>query len=231
MRSDPYGRFDYSGGICVEPEAWDSAVCPVGGVAFDVGAHVGNYTMKFSSMVGVDGRVYSFEPGRYAYGVLMRNTVLFGLRNVFGFGYALSDYDGWGWLFCGRDHTDETNNSFLMGSCDLEPYFDLSLEEIREEGFLEGHHLERVRVLKLDTFIGLYGVESLDLLKVDVEGGELRVLEGARESLKRFSPLLYVEVHYENDVLCVVNDLGYRVKEEFNSVRGTTNPILVLERV
>ena len=230
MSEDPYGRFDYSGGFMVEPEAWGSAVCPVGGVAFDVGAHVGNYAFGFSDRVGPSGRVYAFEPGGYAYRILMRNIRLFHRGNISGFRFALSDYDGIGMLFCGRDGTDETFNGFVRGSCEAEPFFDLSEEEIEEGGFLGGHHYERVQVLRLDTFVSRFGVDRLDLLKVDVEGAELRVLAGARESLKRFSPLLYVEVHYGQDVLGAVSDLGYRVKEEFKVVRGTTNPIVVLER-
>ena len=96
---------------------------------------------------------------------------------------------------------------------------------------MEGHRLKRVHVLRLDTFVERCGVGRLDVLKVDVEGGELGVLAGARESLKRFSPLLFVEVHYGLDVLGAVEDLGYVVKREFKRVRGTTNPIVVLERV
>ena len=230
MFDDPYGRFDYSGGFMVEPEAWGSAVCPVGGVAFDVGAHVGNYAFGFSDRVGLSGRVYAFEPGGYAYRILMRNIRLFHRDNVSGFRFALSDYDGVGLLFCGRDGTDETFNDFVRGSCEGEPFFDLSVEEIEEGGFLGGHHYERVQVLRLDTFVNRFGVGRLDLLKIDVEGAELRVLAGARESLKRFSPLLYVEVHYGQDVLGEVSDLGYRVKEEFKLVQGTTNPIVVLEK-
>ena len=74
-------------------------------------------------------------------------------------------------------------------------------------------------------------MDRLDLVKVDVEGAELKVLKGAWESLKRFSPLLYVEVHYGQDVVGLVAELGYAVRAFVEKVRGSTNPIVVLERI
>ena len=231
VADDPYGRFDFSGGYEVEPEAWAYAVCPVSGVAFDVGAHVGNYTFKFSRMVGDGGRVYGFEPGDYAFRVLSRNMGLYGWDNVSVYQYAVSDYDGVGLLFSGRDGTTETHNNFLMRSCVFEPFGDLSMDEIYERGLYVGHRMDSVRVVKLDTFVEEQGLDRLDLVKVDVEGAELKVLKGAWESLKRFSPLLYVEVHYGQDVVGLVAELGYVVKAFVENVRGSTNPIVVLERI
>jgi len=59
-----------------------------------------------------------------------------------------------------------------------------------------------------------------DLIKADVEGSELHVLQGAEQILDELQPILIIEIHHgriqdgsENDVQALLNDHGYQIKE------------------
>jgi FkbM family methyltransferase len=67
---------------------------------------------------------------------------------------------------------------------------------------------EEVPVWKLDAL----PLQALRMLKVDVEGMELEVLEGARQTIRRFRPFLYVENDRKarsEDLIRLISDLGY----------------------
>ena len=53
-----------------------------------------------------------------------------------------------------------------------------------------------VQVDTLDRIVDEYGLEKLDLIKIDVEGAELDVLNGSRGVLERDKPILLIEVHF-----------------------------------
>ena len=52
---------------------------------------------------------------------------------------------------------------------------------------------DRVRVLTVDDFVRERSVNRIDLMKIDVEGMELKVMQGARDTLLRLRPILYFE--------------------------------------
>ena len=84
--------------------------------------------------------------------------------------------------------------------------------------------------MKIDTLISEYDISRLDIIKIDTEGCETKILEGAKNTLDKFSPLIYAEVHYHHDLLKVVADQGYTIKKDIQKVSGTTNPIIILEK-
>ena len=51
----------------------------------------------------------------------------------------------------------------------------------------------------LDWFVDFYSVPQVDFIKIDVEGMDLAVLEGARETIRQHHPYLFIE-HYDNRV-------------------------------
>lgn len=74
-------------------------------------------------------------------------------------------------------------------------------------------------VTTVDDFVREHGVENIGFMKIDVEGNEKAVLEGAKESLKRFCPLVYAELlrkhakrfgYHPDDVIRYMSELGYR---------------------
>jgi hypothetical protein len=78
---------------------------------------------------------------------------------------------------------------------------------------------DEITLTTLDAFVAEQGIERLDALKLDVEGAECRVLAGGRESLRRFRPVMLVELNPscleragsgEQELLAALSGLDYR---------------------
>jgi FkbM family methyltransferase len=157
---------------------------------FDIGAHYGFYSLYASRLIGENSKVYSFEPCRRSFNFLRLNCGINKTDNIIPFQIGLSDHDGFDKLYyC----TNPSGHSMVFGN-------------------FSGY--EQVRVCKLDTFISAIQLGQLDYVKVDVEGAELPVLQGAEETLRSFKPRLSVAAyHYENeanDVKRWLEYLGYK---------------------
>ena len=55
----------------------------------------------------------------------------------------------------------------------------------------------KVPVKKLDTFLKEKSLKKLDFIQMDVEGYEKQILEGGKESIRKFKPMIQVEVHLQ----------------------------------
>jgi FkbM family methyltransferase len=157
-----------------------------GHTVLDVGANVGYYTLLASVLVGDSGRVHAFEPEPRNAGFLRRHASINRRANVRVEQAAVSDREG-----TARFH-------FGSGS---------GTGHLADAGALE------VRTLRLDDYCAEHGLAP-GAVKIDVEGAELSVLQGARETLARHRPVLFLSTHGA-DVhaasLAFLRELGYRV--------------------
>lgn len=63
----------------------------------------------------------------------------------------------------------------------------------------------------------------MDWIKIDVEGAEIPVLQGAIETLRRFKPTLWIELHgTEEEVVSFLHTVGYGVREVSRHTGGTS---------
>ncbi len=159
-----------------------------GTTAIDVGANVGVFTVVLARAVGPEGRVLAFEPFADNVGRLEHNVDLNGLRNVDVREAAVGARAGDLELRLGAD-----------------PAFHSTTEVAERRG--EGHSV-RVRATTLDYDWRAAGSPEVSVVKIDIEGGELAVLDGARELLATQRPVLLVE---ERDaaVATFLRELGY----------------------
>ena len=154
---------------------------PLGGVFLDVGANVGIYSMLASRWVGPSGRVFSFEPSEREFMYLRRHIDLNGLSNVMPLRAAVAGHDG---------------------TCELRvarfPHAGLNTitDRFAYDG-IETSHTEQVEGLTLDRFADLSRLERIDLVKMDVEGGEAAALAGATRVLHQWRPSWIIEVSPE----------------------------------
>jgi FkbM family methyltransferase len=157
-----------------EYNAFRAAVRP-GMIALDVGANVGAYALVLGQWVGPRGTVYAFEPAPQAYDGLVGHIALNGLTDVVQpIAMAVGGSAATARLLVAGTHGE----SRLGGHSELEgPSIDVSVTTI--DDFCARHHLEP------------------DFIKVDVEGAELDVLRGARETIRRRGRdlSLFVEMH------------------------------------
>lgn len=152
-----------------------------GDVVFDVGANRGYFTQLYSLLVGRHGRVYAFEPVPTTFRVLReRMAERQVISNVVLVDVALADTSGTAVMHLpGKDD----------GQASLRPHRGVGSWKTADPPAT--YHC---RQLLLDDFIGDRGITRLDFLKCDVEGAELLVLRGATDTLKRFRPVVYLEV-------------------------------------
>ncbi len=131
-----------------------------GMTVFDMGAHHGLYTMLASKVTGSEGRVYAFEPSPRERTRLKRNLSLNRCKNVHVISAALGRKDGKATLHV-VDGTEDGCNS------------------LRTPNVAQPTIPVEVQVLTLDDFLRESEVRRIDFAKMDVEGAELGVLEGA----------------------------------------------------
>lgn len=135
-----------------------------GGLCVDVGAHLGNHTIFLAKVCGM--RVLAFEPQPEMYRLLVEHVRINGVEDrVRTFNVALGDVAGHGTL----TWPAESNS----GGARL---------QVDDGG--------SVLISTLDEHVG---AETVDLIKVDVEGFELEVLKGGRRAIDRDKPLIYAE--------------------------------------
>ncbi|RKT52438.1 FkbM family methyltransferase [Saccharothrix australiensis] len=193
----------------VEPElnGLGEVVRP-GDVCLDIGAALGLYTVSLSRLVGPQGTVHSVEPLVFAHPALSYLLRPREGRNIVRHSVALGTREGRDVMSVPVRHgLPVTGRSFLTAGAD-------GLGSNAE--FAE--HLEVVvRTDTLDRFCAANGIDRLDFVKADVEGAELRVLEGGVETIERFRPKLLLEIE-ERHVL----RFGYRAPDvvEWLAERG-----------
>jgi len=148
-------------------QLFERMVAP-GSVVYDIGAHAGFYTLLSSVLVGPRGRVVAFEPLKQNLAYLNEHLRLNRIQNVTVIDAAVSDAPG--------------TASFKAGP---QTY----------TGRLETGGDAMVRTVSLDLLTRAGDVPPPDLLKIDVEGSELRVLKGAQSILKTARPIIFLETH------------------------------------
>jgi len=172
---DPIGQCLLRYGEWAEGEvALLAAFIREGDTVLDIGANVGCHSIAFAQMVGGKGRVVAFEPQPHLHALLRRNAEQNNLSQLTTFCQGAGARPGELWI-PKLDYTDVRN----FGAVSL---------KTRKEGKEAGL---RVPVTCIDDL----ALEDCRLLKIDVEGMELEVLKGSRETLKRHAPIVYAEMN------------------------------------
>jgi FkbM family methyltransferase len=139
----------------------------------DVGAHVGYYTLMAAKQVAPTGRVFSFEPEPSNYDILIGNIHLNEYSNVKTVNKAVSSRIG-------------TTTLFLTA-------LDNGRHSTYRHGLPESGSVE-IETTTVDAFLEAEGWPEVDLVKIDVEGAEMDVLDGMGQLLhKSDAPKLIVE--------------------------------------
>ncbi|HEY0704380.1 MAG TPA: FkbM family methyltransferase [Candidatus Acidoferrales bacterium] len=167
-----------------------------GMIAVDIGAQSGFYTLLLSKRVGASGKVIAFEPLPANFRMLEENIRLNKIENVMMRREAVADRSGEISF-----HFPVEEASLLAGP--------LLPEEGREDFF--------VNCISLDDFVAQENLRP-DLIKMDVEGAEGSVVEGALRTIREFHPVLIIELHgvgeqpRQHPVPIRLQALGYSIR-------------------
>jgi len=178
-----------------------------GSVFLDVGANVGYYSLLASSYVGKAGQVHAFEIDPRPLRCLRKNAAVCTNRNVTVHERAVSDIIGIGALLAKPD---------------------CGHSSVQQEG-----HGMKVQMVTLDHWMDEPGApDHIDVIKLDIEGGELAALEGARNLIGRLRPFIVCEALDEKaneDVPGQAKLLNYFASMNYSThvAHGTYSPTLV----
>jgi FkbM family methyltransferase len=161
-----------------------------GKIVFEIGAHIGFHAMNFALLVGDEGMVYAFEPNIFNHERMeinfARNPDL--AKRAKTFNVAVSDNVGESeFYFSGGVDKGTSSGNFIA---DANTYY------VKSKEFLELFKITKVRTISLDQVSSLTGADVVpNIIKIDVEGAESSVLKGAKDMLRRYKPLILMEVH------------------------------------
>jgi FkbM family methyltransferase len=145
-------------------------------VVLDVGANIGFYSL-LAGHANPTGHVFGFEPLRGPLEAFERNVAANGLQNVDVVPAAAGAASGYETFYFTRESQVPSSSS-------------LSYEFMKSVPALDSH---AVRVVRLDDFVSERRLD-VDLIKIDTESTESRVLEGLQETLERDRPHIVLEM-------------------------------------
>lgn len=159
---------------------------------FDVGANIGYYSLMMStSLKDKQHQIHSFEPNPYTFDLLLNNIALNNFKSITPVKLGLSNQ-----------------------AQDLEIYYNMknlgTANTFQNKGVLSAN----ISLIRCDDYCTQNNIESIDLIKVDIEGGELGFIQGALEIIKASKDLtLIVEIVEQN-----CKKAGYRAVELFDLI-------------
>lgn len=159
-----------------------------GALILDVGAYIGTHSLSFSRIVGNEGFVFSFEPQRIAFEFLCANIALNNLLNVFPMNAAVSDKEG----------------ELIIPI--VNPNRPTNAAALKISGHSSGDRIHQITVDSLS-------LNRCNLLKIDVEGMESNVIQGAQKTICNFRPILFLENNGKGDskeLIKQILDLNYQ---------------------
>ena len=206
----------YFARVAYEPGATDIVLDSLGegDVFVDIGANSGYFTVLAALSVGARGRVFAFEPNPPVRLQLKRHIDLNGVADrVTVSGLALTDED--------NDHARLFVSCWPEndGIASLTPGEDtLARGGLREDAFIP------VRASTFDTWLQSAPLTRIDLMKIDVEGAEARVLSGMSATFERLRPRRIIcETPLASDAVRILRDRGYRVSMVDEITGGVPN--------
>ena len=169
----------------------------------DIGANFGWHTLEFADMVG-EGMVYAFEPQRIVYYQLCANALLNGYSNITAYNIGMGDHHNFLQM--------ENPNYFDSGT--------INIGNAHLNAYTQSHNVVEVRTL--DS----YNFTNLAVLKIDVQGYEPFVLDGAKETINKNKPVIFIEVEEPQlqiygftgqDIFKRLDVLGYSYEKVINA--------------
>ena len=156
-----------------------NALLPAKGVFLDIGSNMGYCSLLMSKAVGEDGKVFAIEPSERDFLRLVDNVNLNRLSNVNVYRLAVSDKIGKVSISIAPEERSALNT---LGT------------EFSNKG-IEKVQTEEVDSVTLDAFVEEEELSRIDVIKMDIEGSELKALNGAKDTIEQYRPALIVGIN------------------------------------
>ena len=176
-----YGDDDYLRGVGEEFEpntvSMFALLSDKESCVLDVGANIGLTALAFSQICRC-GQIVAFEPVPRTFQYLRQNVSESGVQNVKIFNFALGSSEGSALM---QGHPSNFACSFIADNYTIPA---------------DDHFAQRVPVKRLDDIFSDLSLDRVDFMKVDVEGFELEVFAGGRETLNIYKPIVFLEMNH-----------------------------------
>lgn len=175
----------------------------------DVGANLGYYALHFADKAK-KGKVFCFEPDPGNFKKLERNIGENNHQNIQLFNYGLGS--GTGTFYLGVIDANNTGMNSIV-----------SIDNNREIAHNE------IYIKALDEVEELQNHSKIDLIKVDIEGYEYHFLEGAKTTIQKHHPIIFMELCDEHlrrqnssakEIISFLYELGYNSIVKVDNNRG-----------
>ncbi len=183
-------------------------------IAIDIGANLGEYTLFMAKRLS-KGRIFSFEPMEKMLPLLNENIRINNIENVTVLPYGLADKNERITIYEIESSHEGLTTAYLGG------------RSIRSHRMID--------VIRLDDEFPKWGLSALHFIKIDIEGGELKALLGAKETIEKYMPVVLIEINdftYQAagyttaDIERFFNELNYQPYKVNN--RGVLEPCMTL---
>lgn len=155
-----------------------ASILKPGNVVLDIGANIGIYTLLASIKVGSTGKVYAFEPAKWANYRLRKNIELNYRTNIEVINKAVSDHSGY---------------------CDFHICEDDAYNSLGNNPMRVVKDIKTIEVISIDEFVSQKGLSHVEIVKIDTEGADYLVLKGAKKLLSSPNPPV-VFCEYNRDI-------------------------------
>lgn len=169
-------------------------------IIFDVGASFGLFSL-YVKYFNPKAKIYSFEPAEEAYRLAKKN--LSGIKNVYLSNFAISNKESEGRIMFNDKYPE---SSYIVN-------------QVCDDG-------QKIKKISLDKFIEENNTPKIDLLKIDTEGHELKVLEGAKNTLKITEKIIIeTDVSDNGSLIEILKLLDGFTLENFGDINRDGNKI------
>ena len=182
----------------------------------DIGAHLGRYALISSNLVGKEGKVISIEANPLVFEKLRKNLELNKVNNTICLNYAVFSEKTKIKLFVRKE--ESTNTEYSLRNTVM-----IDRDKLMVERSKDADKIVEVNADTLDNLLDLNDIkhESVNWIKIDVEGAEYEVLKGATNILSKSKDIaLLIEIHQIGDgktlyqpIMDLLNN--YNFKKEF----------------
>lgn len=171
-----------------------------GKTIYDIGSHIGYHSIFFSKLVGSKGSVLAFEPNPFNAKRIQENIDKNQIANIKVYNLALSSENSeTEFLFSDNIESGTSSGGFIEES-------DTLYEKTGYETDI-GFQRMKVQTKKIDDLEEIRNGKKVDVMKIDVEGAESLVLDGAMNTIKSQKPIILIEIHSISNMYCFLDML------------------------
>jgi len=184
-----------------------------------VGGHIGYYPILLSELILPNGKVYSFEPDQENYSRCSQHIYLNKINNIVNLNYSISNIE--------NDNVD-----FYEFKDSNKGHGSIFKNEFINKSKSSNYEIKKVKTRTLDQIIFGENLANIDLLLIDIEGAEYECLEGAKNTLDKYKPLIIFEYHYERiDFLKKDHEKIFQLLSSYNLYGINMNGLKKLNKI